>query len=347
MDSQAPASDPRKTAVSPATAPRVSDRGDGGAGGRGGAAGRGRFRELVRTLGEVAELFAASTPGLTIVAVLGLKALIALFGGAASGWLRVLDAAGTLALVVALGYLLVRMLNLLQQRFLWRVRRKLVLSYVLIGFVPILLFGAFFLLSGWMLLSTVSSSLVQLSFADVVDDSNGLAAMTSIELRGRVDPAEVRAVLANRVGAIQERYPDASIVVVAGKPTSRGRVAAAGPWRHASRDFGFPDWLGDEADAGGGLVLTRGSRGMAVFAPGRPTVHIPVFGTDEVADVTGAGDTVIATVTLALAAGAALDEAARLANYAGGIVVMKRGTATVSAAELRRAVRADAARQGS
>ena len=268
MDSQAPASDPRKTAVSPATAPRVSDRGDGGAGGRGGAAGRGRFRELVQTLGEVAELFAASTPGLTIVAVLGLKALIALFGGAASGWLRVLDAAGTLALVVALGYLLVRMLNLLQQRFLWRVRRKLVLSYVLIGFVPILLFGAFFLLSGWMLLSTVSSSLVQLSFADVVDDSNGLAAMTSIELRGRVDPAEVRAVLANRVGAIQERYPDASIVVVAGKPTSRGRVAAAGPWRHASRDFGFPDWLGDEADAGGGLVLTRGSAGWTVVARG-------------------------------------------------------------------------------
>lgn len=96
----------------------------------------------------------------------------------------------------------------------------------------------------------------------------------------------------------------------------------------------------------GGLVLTRGSRGMAVFAPGRPTVHIPVFGTDEVADVTGAGDTVIAAVTLALAAGAALDDAARLANYAGGVVVMKRGTATVSAAELRRAVRADAAGQG-
>ena len=97
----------------------------------------------------------------------------------------------------------------------------------------------------------------------------------------------------------------------------------------------------------GGLVLTRGSRGMAVFAAGRPTVHIPAFGAGEVADVTGAGDTVIAAVTLALAAGATLAEAARLANYAGGIVVMKRGTATVSAAELRRAVRADAPRQGS
>ena len=96
----------------------------------------------------------------------------------------------------------------------------------------------------------------------------------------------------------------------------------------------------------GGLVLTRGSRGMAVFVPHRPTVHIPVFGTDEVADVTGAGDTVIAAVTLALAAGATLDDAARLANYAGGVVVMKRGTATVSAAELRRAVHADGAGQG-
>ena len=89
----------------------------------------------------------------------------------------------------------------------------------------------------------------------------------------------------------------------------------------------------------GGLVLTRGRRGMAVFAPGARTVHIPVFGTDEVADVTGAGDTVIAAIALALAAGASLPEAATLANYAGGLVVMKRGTATVSADELRRALR--------
>ena len=90
-----------------------------------------------------------------------------------------------------------------------------------------------------------------------------------------------------------------------------------------------------------GVVVTRGSRGMAVFVGGRPTDHIPIHGTDEVADVTGAGDTVIATITLALAAGASLYEAARLANYAGGIVVMKRGTATVSRGELLRAIRHD------
>jgi D-glycero-beta-D-manno-heptose-7-phosphate kinase len=86
------------------------------------------------------------------------------------------------------------------------------------------------------------------------------------------------------------------------------------------------------------VVITRGSRGMAVFEPGKKTVHIPIFGSDSIADVTGAGDTVMAAMTLALAAGATFEEAARLANYAGGVVVMKRGTATVSAVELRRAV---------
>src|SRR5438067_486112 len=89
------------------------------------------------------------------------------------------------------------------------------------------------------------------------------------------------------------------------------------------------------------VLITRGSRGMALFENGRPTIHVPIFGSDEVADVTGAGDTVIATMTLALAAGASFYEAARLANYAGGIVVMKRGTATVSPDELREAIQSD------
>ena len=89
------------------------------------------------------------------------------------------------------------------------------------------------------------------------------------------------------------------------------------------------------------VLITRGSRGMALFEPDRPTVHIPISGSDQIADVTGAGDTVIATMTLSLAAGASFIEAACLANYAGGVVVMKRGTATVSADELRHAVVSD------
>jgi rfaE bifunctional protein kinase chain/domain len=89
------------------------------------------------------------------------------------------------------------------------------------------------------------------------------------------------------------------------------------------------------------IVITRGSRGMAVFEPRKPTVHIPIFGSDQIADVTGAGDTVIATMTLALASGGSFEEAARLANYAGGLVVMKRGTAVVTARELKAAIMGD------
>jgi rfaE bifunctional protein kinase chain/domain len=86
------------------------------------------------------------------------------------------------------------------------------------------------------------------------------------------------------------------------------------------------------------LIITRGRHGMVVFARGHKPIEVPIFGSDEVADVTGAGDTVIATFTAALAAGSDTESAAHLANYAGGIVVMKRGTATVSADELRQAI---------
>jgi D-glycero-beta-D-manno-heptose-7-phosphate kinase len=86
------------------------------------------------------------------------------------------------------------------------------------------------------------------------------------------------------------------------------------------------------------LLITRGKDGMVVFPRRHRPVDIPIYGTDEVADVTGAGDTVIATFTASLAAGATAEEAAHLANYAGGIVVMKRGTATVSQQELLDAI---------
>ncbi len=91
------------------------------------------------------------------------------------------------------------------------------------------------------------------------------------------------------------------------------------------------------------LLVTRGSRGMALFSDSATPVLIPVHGTDQVADVTGAGDTVLATFALALAAGASPLEAALLANFAGSVVVMKMGTAVVTPAELSAAVEADRA----
>ena len=90
------------------------------------------------------------------------------------------------------------------------------------------------------------------------------------------------------------------------------------------------------------VLITRGKDGMALFERAKKTVHIPIHGSDEVADVTGAGDTVIATFTLALAAGASHYEAAQLANYAGGIVVMKHGTRPVTHDELVEALNGEA-----
>lgn len=106
--------------------------------------------------------------------------------------------------------------------------------------------------------------------------------------------------------------------------------------RRALRDLGL------EA-----LVVTRGKDGMAVFerkgaySKGKISAsrHIPIFGSDSPVDVTGAGDTVIAAFTLALAAGATYLEAAHIANYAGGIAVMKKRTATVTREELESALR--------
>jgi len=86
------------------------------------------------------------------------------------------------------------------------------------------------------------------------------------------------------------------------------------------------------------LLATRGHRGVTLVEPDRPTLHLSVYGTDEVADVTGAGDTVLAVLTAALAAGADPSDGATLSNIAGGIVVMKLGTATVTRDELRHAV---------
>jgi rfaE bifunctional protein kinase chain/domain len=83
------------------------------------------------------------------------------------------------------------------------------------------------------------------------------------------------------------------------------------------------------------LLVTRGRSGMALLRPGEPTSYVKVHGSADAVDVTGAGDTVMATTTLALAAGADPVEAMRLANVAGALKVQKPGTATVSQAELR------------
>jgi len=91
----------------------------------------------------------------------------------------------------------------------------------------------------------------------------------------------------------------------------------------------------EEAQA---VLMTRGSQGMVLFEKGKTPYNIPIYGTTDIVDGTGAGDTVISVFTLALSAGATFKDAALLANYAGGIVVMKKGTSTLTVNELKKVI---------
>ena len=227
---------------------------------------------------------ATSTLGRVLIVALGLKLVVGVLGSAAPGWLRVLDVAGNIVLVVAFGYLLVRILAIVQRRLLWRVRRRLVLSYILVGFVPIVLIVSFFLLVGLLVAGTVSSSRVQASFENVVADAAGLAVTTAVDLRGLVDPSDVPAVLERRLRGVEARYPLASIAVV---PRAEGALSrsVAGAWRHTDEPLEFPAWL------------VRGDRGIVMS--GTPERRVVVARAAEVIEVAGRVVAVVADLPLA------------------------------------------------
>lgn len=188
------------------------------------------------------------------------------------------------------------------------------------------------------------------AFSSVLRDAIGMshAALISDYGYGVVRP-HVVANLTHYAGAkpvtLDSRYDLLDYPgVTAATPNEEEAAAAAGTslWNGEEEKIGEVALTLQQSLDCEAILITRGSRGMALLErDARQPLTIPVYGTDQVADVTGAGDTVIATFTLALAAGASYAESAKLANYAGGIVVMKMGTATVSNDELRHAIERD------
>jgi rfaE bifunctional protein kinase chain/domain len=160
---------------------------------------------------------------------------------------------------------------------------------------------------------------------------------------GCVQPSAVQHLAQSKPGrpwlCLDSRYRIGRFVGVHGATPNLEELEA-----HCGRRLRFDSAVATAADElreelGARFVLaTRGNRGMTLVEQDHDPHHIPVFGTDQVADVTGAGDTVLAVLTAALAAGAEPLDAANLANIAAGLVVMKLGTATISAAELRTAI---------
>src|SRR5581483_4479541 len=160
--------------------------------------------------------FLQTLPGRAIVVGLAIK--LALFVvskvfGSLPPFLTVVDTVAGLAVAAGAAYFLFRLVVLAQRRLLWRVRRKLILSYIFVGFVPALLIVAFFLLCGFLLFYNFSSYLVQSRLRAMSDQARSLAQGTALEIQ-RAGGRDVAAIVTRRQANASDQFPGLSIAVV-------------------------------------------------------------------------------------------------------------------------------------
>jgi len=220
--------------------------------------------------------FFQTLPGRAIVVGLAIK--LALFAvskvvGALPPFLTVVDTVAGLAVAAGGAYFLFRLIVLAQRRLLWRVRRKLILSYIFVGFVPALLIVAFFLLCGFLLFYNLSSYLVQSRLRAISDQAVFIAQATALEIQ-RSGARDVASIVARRQANAAEQFPGVSIAAVpvsracaGGAPTadlrppaSESNVVSAGPWQHVDAPRALPAWV---TCSGFGGVLAYGNRAAA------------------------------------------------------------------------------------
>ena len=201
----------------------------------------------------------------------GVKALLWLLGSGfrALAVVELLDAATSLVIVGALGYLLVRLGVQLQRVLLWRVRRKLILSYVFIGLIPVLLVGVFFLLAGTLTLLSASSFLVKRTLDDLVDQAGAAAEAVAGEIAEVTASASgssnVTFDLARHQLVLARRQPDASLALLSAAVDGAADLAA-GPWRHGTPPSRWPSWSDSERFSGLIVSEREGSREIVARA---------------------------------------------------------------------------------
>ena len=180
--------------------------------------------------------------------------------------LEAIDMVGSLALLFAVAYGLTRFAVWSKRGLLWRVRRKLILSYVFVGVVPALLVITFFLLAGLILAFNVSSFLVQSRIRNLTDQARFLAQTVQLEVQRATTPEALAETLERRQSSGETRYPFLSIAVVPvanvackGAPTQVARVpktlpsplpVTAGGWGHLDPPATLPKWIGCDGFAG-------------------------------------------------------------------------------------------------
>jgi serine phosphatase RsbU (regulator of sigma subunit) len=265
------------------------------------------------------EFFLHSLPGRLLLIGLSIKLItwpLEAAGLQLGGLLGMIDRIGGLALLVSAGYLVYRLTVLAKRRLLWRVRRKLILSYIFIGLVPALLIVIFFALCGLLLFFNVSSYLVRASLAGLTDEAQFLAETTALEISKGPGVSGASEVLARKQSGFATRYPGASVALVptpaepcvpaADRPDAATRFAGsrftrqidaltAGPWSHLHPPEVLPGWVScsgfggllaysigapNDADIGSGTESGAASDAeirLVIRAVGLPEVSMPRY----------------------------------------------------------------------
>lgn len=192
-----------------------------------------------------AELLFSTWPGRLFIVAAALKFLVAVLRRVTGvpGAIELLSSAATIGLIVSVGYFVWRLFLLMKRRLLWRVRRKLILSYIFIGVVPALLIIAFFTLGAWVISTNVSAYLFRDGYDDIVSYSALAANAAASELgRNPAGAAETIARVQRAASTANRQYRRLSIEFV---PTGDGAppLQRAGEWGHAPPPDRVPAWL--------------------------------------------------------------------------------------------------------
>ena len=207
--------------------------------------------------------------------------------------LSVIDTVASIGLAIGAAYFTVRLIIFGKRHLLWRVRRKLILSYVFMGFIPVALIASFFLLSGFLLFYNFSSYLVQSRLRAIGDQARFLAQSTALEIQ-RSGGRDAAAIITRRQDNADDEFPGLSVAIVPiDRPCAAGSkrrsssplpsVIESGPWAHVAPPPALPDWIGCEGFAGllayshGAMATVERTDGIVVRAAAFSDAKQPTF----------------------------------------------------------------------
>jgi sigma-B regulation protein RsbU (phosphoserine phosphatase) len=190
------------------------------------------------------DLLLRSWPGRLFIVAAAIRLVVAILRlfGPLPAFFQVLATTATIALAVVLGYFVARLFVLLRRRLLWRVRRKLILSYIFIGVVPALLIVGFFLLGATVISWNVSAYLFKDGYDEIVDDAAAMAEAGAAEIARMPSGAAATITRLQQNGSAALNHPNLSIVFVP-RPGGPGTFTRAGAWEHVGPPEAIPGWV--------------------------------------------------------------------------------------------------------